>query len=240
MADVLELADTYSLEAAFWWDIAGWSHRGGRASRLGRDGQVALTRAAELIDEALRLATPNATATVIGCFEVQAGNIALQAERRSVATTMYLSAVDRFDPVGYPRLALEVSHNLAKTAIDSGRLDLAESAIGRLQSRYHVVGYLKLSLQGSWLVARIARGRGQLRDAMMLLNAVRDRFMEHGMILEAADVDLEMAELASETGRCAEAAHLARRAARLLARTRDPFAAQMAAQLPRRYYRRAP
>jgi len=60
MTNVLELADTYSHEAAYWWEIAGWSLKGYRASRIGRDGQMALTRGAEFINEALRLATPTA------------------------------------------------------------------------------------------------------------------------------------------------------------------------------------
>ena len=176
-------------------------------------------------------ATPYATSAVIGSFEIQAGNIAQKAERWSVAITMLLSALDHIDPVSDPRLALLAAHNLATTAVDRGQLDLAEYAIDRLDGHYEFVACPKLSLQRRWLVAEIARRRGHLSEAELLLDAVRGGFIEHGMTLEAADVDLEMAKLAADTGRPSAAEHLGTRAVRALSAIGAPHAAQAALAL---------
>ncbi len=203
------------MEASYWWAI------------------LELGKAAELNHEALRLAGPYAADSVISCYETQTGVIANAAEEWPVAITMFLSALDRIDPLAHPRLALVAGHNLAKSAIGLGQLDTAMSAILRLHRSYDLLADLKAPLKREHLVAAIAEARGHWREAELRLHAVRDGFMEHQMPHEAAQIDFELAEVAAKTDRWATAAHLAASAARALTAAGSPREAAAASHLLR-------
>jgi hypothetical protein len=208
MTDPLELADTLSFEASYWSAIAFWSSRSQWAGRCGNDGRKALVKAAELMDVALDGATGVATDSVIGRYEIQAGQIANEAGRWSVAMTMLFSALDRIDPGNHPRLAVIASEHLAKTACECGLLDAAMAGIVRLQGIYERVPDPKVRLFRDWLVADITAKLGRVGEAERLLHEVRAGFMERGFPFEAGLADLETAELAAATDRWSAATQL--------------------------------
>ncbi len=220
LTNPLDLAETCALEASYWWTM------------------LELDKAAELIGEALRLATPYAEDSVIGRYEIQAGTIASEAGELSAAITMHLSSLERIDPAAHPRLALGAGHNLASTAIRLGHLDTAMCALLRLSRSYDLLADTKLLVKREVLVAEIAKARGHWREAELLFRAQRDAFMEHQMPYEAAQIDFELAELATKTDRWATAAHLAARAARALYAAGSPHEAAAATRLLREAARR--
>lgn len=208
LVDPLELAETCSLESSYW------SEMGVHADGLGPGGRAALSNAVELIDEALRLASPAAPDCVIANFEVQAGLAADRSQRWPVAMTMFLSALARLDPAENPRLALVAGHNLASTALGLGHIETARSAILRLHRLYDSSAEPALRLRREWITASIARAEGHEREAECRLQVVRDGFADYGMTYQIALVDLDLAALAAKSGRWPTTAHLAASALR--------------------------
>jgi len=220
IADPLELSDTFWFESAYWSEIGMWSSRAELAGRLGARGREAMAKAAELIDEALLLATASGADGAICAYQTQAGLIAERAGRPSSAIMLLLSAVDRIDPAAHPRMALVAGHNLASAAIALGQLDAAMDGILRLQHQYELVydpiAEPRVLLFRDHLLARIARAQGHLRDAEDRFYAIREGFLRHGMLLSAADIDLSLAQLAAERGCYTVAEKVAARALRVL------------------------
>jgi hypothetical protein len=199
MTDPLELADTFSLEASYWSAIAIWYSRSRWLSPR-KHGQKTIATAAELVDEALRRATPFASDFTIGLLETKAGMIATEAGHWSAATTMLLSALDRIDPARHPRLALVAGQNLARTALNCGHVDTAMAGLHRLQGTYDLVSEEDLSLRHNWLMADVAEARGDLNEAERLVHSVRDGFIKNGMPWEVSLAEVEIARLAGTRG----------------------------------------
>lgn len=210
-------------------------HRGASqwAGALGEHGRRAILNAAELIDEALRLAMPRAKPSIVGTYEIQAGIIARTSCRKAAAMTMHLSAMNRIDPAAEPRLGVIAGHNVAVTAADLGQLDIAMYGLLRLQGQYELVAESKASLMREHLAAGIAWKQGQLSEADHRLHTLRERFAERQMFLEAASVDLSSAGLAADGGRWLIAERLVARAARALFAAGSPFAAHAVSRLLR-------
>jgi tetratricopeptide (TPR) repeat protein len=175
----LELAETYDLEAAYWWTVKEPA------------------RGTELIREALRLAREHGTDVVIGSYQIRAASIATEAADWSNAITILLSALDRLDPAESPRLALAAGHNLVWTAIRLGHLDTAMSAILRLNSHYEALAEPGMLTRRDWLLADIARARGHWRETELRLHSVRESLTELEMHLGVARIDLDLAKLPS-------------------------------------------
>jgi len=199
----MESAETLSLEASHWYAIACRRARRREMRHGDRRSDEALARAAELIDEALRRATPTAADSVIGRYEIKAGMIANEARpsRWPVAMTMLLSALDRIDPATHPRLALSAADNLARTAFYSGQLDSAMEGVVRMRNLYDLVSDPGLLLHRNWLVADIAEARGEVNEAERLLHAIRDGFVANGMGLGGSLAEIEIARLSGAAGR---------------------------------------
>ena len=231
--DPLEFADScwlqavYCTEVAYWLSIAGW------AGEMGPHGRRALVTAAELIDEALRLAAPRAEPKIVGSYEITAGTIARRAGRKAVAMTMVLSAMGRIDSAAEPRLGLIAGHNAAVTAADLGHLDAAMEGLLRLQRQYDLAGDAKVCFLRERLAAGLAWAQGHLNEAEDRFRSAREQFAKHQMLLEVADANLSIARMAAAGGRSSTAERLVARASRLLFAAGSPFAAHAVTRLLR-------
>lgn len=212
----LDVAETLALEASYRWTIRE------------------LDQAAELIDEALRLAMPRADDHRIAAYQIRVGIIAADARRWGAAIESYIAALERIDPAVHPRLALIAGHDLACSTIGIGHLETAMCALLQLRNSYDQYADRKLLLCRDSLIASIAVAAGNWREAESRYHEIRQGYVQLHLASQVAFVDLELARLAAKERKWPKAALLAARAARGYAAASSPHEAAAARRLHRR------
>jgi tetratricopeptide (TPR) repeat protein len=108
-----------------------------------------------------------------------------------------------------PRFVLTAKHHLAWFLNDCGRWASAQRHIDGLRQSYRVSGDPWAELRLDWLEARIAQRSGRCEEAEQRLSRLLQRFVEGGLVYEAAMVMLDLATLYLEHGRRSEIRRLA-------------------------------
>jgi tetratricopeptide (TPR) repeat protein len=111
-----------------------------------------------------------------------------------------------------PRFRLILQHNLATCLIDKGCLLEAQAILCGSRGLYHTLRNPILDLRLSWLHATITHGLGRLTEAVDLLTATRDGFLEQGNGYVASLLSVELAQVHAEMGCFADAEESARTA----------------------------
>jgi tetratricopeptide (TPR) repeat protein len=108
-----------------------------------------------------------------------------------------------------PYLRLVLQHNLAICLFEKGRLLEAQAILARNRVLYRVLRNPVFELRERWVRAMIAHKLGRSAEAVDLLTAVRDGFLDQEHSYSAALVSLELALMHAEMGDFATAEDLA-------------------------------
>lgn len=193
VADPIDLAETYSLEASFLSQVRE------------------LGNAWDAVCAAHRLAQPFGQVALLARYEIKAGMIANEDGRYVEAAEILSQGLERLDVAREPGLVLIGGHNLAGALVGMGFPEPAARGLCRLRPLYERHGSAKLALQRDWIWGRIAIARGCSGEARARLEAVRDGFLRMEMPCDAAMVMVESVIAGLGGGQEAEAAAAASR-----------------------------
>jgi tetratricopeptide (TPR) repeat protein len=129
-----------------------------------------------------------------------------------------------------PRFRRILQHNLAACLIDKGCLLEAQTVLFGSRRFDDALGNPIWDLRMRWLQATITHGLGRLTEAVDLLAAARDGFLEQGNGYVASLISVELAQVHAEIGHFTAAEESARAALevfRSLGIEREALAAQM-------------
>jgi tetratricopeptide (TPR) repeat protein len=113
------------------------------------------------------------------------------------------------DPERSPRLFLCLHHNLIDNLAKAGRYSEADLLLPEVQALSAKHGSDLDRVRLRWVESRIAIGQGERERGRQTLVAVRQVFLDQGIVFDAALASLDLAVLAIEDGRAAEVKALA-------------------------------
>jgi tetratricopeptide (TPR) repeat protein len=124
--------------------------------------------------------------------------IVFDEEHYQDAYDLYLRALDEAVHIGDEREQARIHQNLGACALRMGQIGVAsdhldQAFLGFTRQRMH--GELQRAI---WLTASIARERNSLPEALFALHNVHARFLERGMIAEAAKVLIDIGGVMTE------------------------------------------
>lgn len=179
-----------------------------------RNGEAIL-----VLDEAIAVyAEHSEPRGYIAAIQVRA-MIALDDSRYAQARDDYRAARSEAERIGDEREQIRIDHNLALCALRLGELEVARDYMTT-----SFLGFAKHRMDGElqraiWLTAAIEKERGDLDVALELLHSVYGRFLERGMVTEAAQVLIQLGDVITEmTGRLDDAKEMCARLAVTLGR----------------------
>jgi tetratricopeptide (TPR) repeat protein len=167
-----------------------------KALVLRQQGQIA--EALPLLDEGIRIFADHADVRgYVSALQVRA-MIAIDEQDLARARDLYFAAYDEAERSGNERECARILHNVALCAFRMGDLDLASDYLSRA-----FVGFARERMDGElqrsiWLTASVARERGDLDDALRALHMVYARFLERGMVTDAARVLVELGDVVAK------------------------------------------
>lgn len=155
--------------------------------------------------------------------------IALDEDEYAAASDLYAAARREAERIGDHREQIRIDHNLALCALRLNELDDAKEYMTRA-----LLGFSRLRMDSElqraiWLTAAIEKERKNLDVAMEILHDVYGRFLELGMVTEAARVLVELSDVVTQlTGRVEQAQAMCASLAATLGRYDVPAAVRAA------------
>jgi tetratricopeptide (TPR) repeat protein len=187
------------LEKARWLDL--------KASLL--VGQGRLAQAISLLDRAAAVYRRAGQRHLLGRTLTHKGHALMSTGRFAEAVTALRLGVSWVDADREPRLALLAQHNLAVVLNEVGRPVEALSLLARNRALYERIAEPLDHTRLRFLEGQIALSLGSYPQAEAALGEVRQTFVEHGMIHDAALASLDLAGAYAAQGLVAELRFLA-------------------------------
>jgi tetratricopeptide (TPR) repeat protein len=182
-AELLARGSGDRLEKARWLDL--------KASLL--VGQGRLAQAISLLDRAAALYRRAGQRHLLGRTLTHKGHALMSTGRFAEAVTALRLGVSWVDAEREPRLALLAQHNLAVVLNEVGRPVEALSLLARNRALYERIAEPLDHTRLRFLEGQIALSLGSYPQAEAALGEVRQTFVEHGMIHDAALASLDLA-----------------------------------------------
>lgn len=151
-----------------------------------------------LLDEAIGVFAEHADARgYLAALQVKA-IIALDDQEYENARDLYAAALDEAQRINDEREQARILHNLGLCTMRLGQLDIARDYMTDA-----FIGFSRLKMDGElqravWVTAVIERERGDLDVALGALHAIYARFLERGMITEAARVLIQVGDVVTD------------------------------------------
>ncbi|HMB52707.1 MAG TPA: hypothetical protein VKU40_05285, partial [Thermoanaerobaculia bacterium] len=120
-----------------------------------------------------------------------------------------VEALRHVDPLGDPRTALYIQHNLTLCLAETERYLEAERMFRSTRALYDRFPDRVTRLRARWLEGILAAGTGRAAHAEQLLTAVQDEFLQQELPYDSALAGLERAALYARLGRTADVRRLA-------------------------------
>lgn len=177
-------------------------------SSLHRDG-LEFDSAIDLLTRAIDLYEEVGEEGKAGRAFVSLGNVYGELFEPEEAERVYAEALVRLDASEDPRSLLYARHGLVVTLTEQERYHEAAELLAEIEPEYERFSDSHTQLAVRWLRGRIAAGLGRDDEAEPQLEAVRQRFMELGSSLNAAQVSLHLAQLYERQKRSRELRELA-------------------------------
>lgn len=172
------------------------------------EAEELLERAAGLCEEAADEERGSRVLTSLGSLHLDRG-------APDAAVPPLLEAMRLVDPLGDPRTALCIRHNLALCLVETGRAEEAERLFADTDGLYDEHGDDSILRRRRWLAALLAAAGGRDDEAAAALDALAEEFAAAGQTYDAAVVALDLAAVYARQGRNGELKALARRLAPL-------------------------
>ncbi len=151
-----------------------------------------------ILDDAIAVFAAHADAQgFLNAVQVKA-LIALDERRYREAYDLYADVLNEAKRLGDDREQARTYHNLGLCSMRLGRLDEARDYMTQAFFEFSRLAMHGELWRAIWVTAAIEREQGKLEDALGALHAIYARFLERGMVTEAARVQLQVGEVVTD------------------------------------------